>query len=210
MVQRRLTHVHGPVDWIEVFSSRESMSAFVAQFDPYGPLVFFAVQVVQVVIAPIPGNVTALAGGTLFGLWRGFAISSAGLIVGSVIAFGLARFYGRPLVERFVKPSIIDTYIDSVANRHFALLFLVFLLPFFPDDALCFIAGISALSFPVFLLLVILGRPPGMFVASLVGSGIAVVPWWGWIVIAAVSGLAVYLAYRYKDVLDRKLGIKSK
>jgi uncharacterized membrane protein YdjX (TVP38/TMEM64 family) len=62
----------------------------------------------------------------------------------------------------------------------------------------------------VFLLLVVLGRPPGMFVASLVGSGIAVVPWWGWVLIAAASGGTLYLAYRYKDTLDEKLGIRTR
>jgi uncharacterized membrane protein YdjX (TVP38/TMEM64 family) len=198
---------YGPVEWSAVFSSRENLQQFVQQFDPYGPLVFFIVQALQVVVAPIPGNVTALAGGALFGLWTGFLISTAGLVVGSIAAFAVARFYGRPVVEKLVKAETIDKYIDTVAQRHFVLLFLVFLFPFFPDDALCLIAGISALPFHVFLLLVILGRPPGMFVSSLVGSGIAVVPWWGWVIIASVSGTVLYFAYRYKDVLDRKLGV---
>jgi uncharacterized membrane protein YdjX (TVP38/TMEM64 family) len=209
-VYRWFQAAYGPVNWAEVFSSREAVRAFVEQFDPYGPLVFFVVQSLQVIVAPIPGNVTALAGGALFGLWPGFALSTAGLIVGSCAAFALARIYGRPLVEKLVKPEVVDKYIDTMANRHFVLLFLIFLFPFFPDDALCLIAGISALPFHVFLLLVVVGRPPGMFVSSLVGSGIAVVPWWAWIIIAAVSGGILLLAYRYKDVLDRKLGIDGK
>ncbi|MFW5686055.1 MAG: TVP38/TMEM64 family protein [Spirochaetota bacterium] len=199
--------VHGPVNWAEVFSSRENFRDFVSRFNPYGPLVFFVIQAAQVVVAPVPGNITALAGGALYGLWPGFLISTAGLVVGSIAAFGIARFYGRPLVERFVKPSVVDKYIDTVANKHFVLLFLIFLFPFFPDDALCLIAGISALPFHVFLLLVVLGRPPGMFMSSLVGAGIAVVPWWGWVLIAGASGTLLYFAYRYKDALDRKLGM---
>jgi uncharacterized membrane protein YdjX (TVP38/TMEM64 family) len=200
----------GPVSWAQVFSSRESLQQFVHQFDPYGPLAFFLIQSFQVIAAPIPGNITALAGGALFGLWTGFALSTAGLIAGSVAAFFIARVYGRPLVERFVRPDLIDRYIDSVAERHFVLLFLVFLFPFFPDDALCLIAGITALPFHVFLLLVLLGRPPGMFVSSLVGSGIAVVPWWGWVIIAGVSAVVLFFAYRYKDVLDEKLRVSDR
>ncbi|MFW6212063.1 MAG: TVP38/TMEM64 family protein [Spirochaetota bacterium] len=200
---------YGPVDWGEVLSSRESVQAFFDRFDPYVPLAYVIVQAGQVVLAPIPGNVTSVAGGAIFGLWEGFGLSTLGLVIGSVVAFGIARYFGRPLVESFVKPETIDKYIDTVARRHFALLLLIFLFPFFPDDALCLIAGISALPFHVFLLLVVIGRPPGMFVASLVGSGIAVVPWWGWVIIAAVSGVALYFAYRYKDVLDEKLGLKK-
>jgi uncharacterized membrane protein YdjX (TVP38/TMEM64 family) len=199
----------GSVKWGEIISSQEKLQAFVERFDPYAPLVFFLIQALQVILAPIPGNVTALAGGALFGLWEGFIISTLGLLAGSCAAFGIARFYGRPLVERFVKPEIIDKYIDTLANKHFILLFLIFLFPFFPDDALCLIAGISALPFGVFFLLVVIGRPPGMFLSSLVGSGIAVVPWWGWLIIGVVSAAVIFLAYRYKDALDRTLGIKK-
>ena len=207
LVYRWFIKAYGPVDWARVFSSRESLREFVDRFDPYVPLAFFSLQAGQVVFAPIPGNVTALAGGAIFGLWDGFFISTAGLIFGSVVAFGLARYFGRPLVELLVKPATIEKYIDTVARRHFALLLLIFLFPFFPDDALCLIAGISSLPFHVYLLLVVIGRPPGMFVSSLVGSGVAVVPWWGWVIIAAASATVLYFAYRSRDVLDQKLGI---
>jgi uncharacterized membrane protein YdjX (TVP38/TMEM64 family) len=207
LAYRWFIEAYGTVNWSRVFSSRENLREFVDRFDPYVPLAFFLIQAGQVVFAPIPGNVTALAGGAIFGLWDGFFISTAGLIFGSVVAFGLARYFGRPLVELLVKRETVEKYIDTVARRHFALLLLIFLFPFFPDDALCLIAGISALPFHVFLLLVVIGRPPGMFVSSLVGSGVAVVPWWGWVIIAAVSLTALYFAYRYRDVLEEKLGM---
>jgi len=209
LLYRWFTSSYGEVNWAEVFSSRESLRAFVEQFDPYVPLAFFVVQVVQVVVAPIPGNVTALAGGALLGLWGGFLISTAGLLVGSLIAFGLARFFGRPVVEALVEPRIVNKYIDTMANRHFVVLLAIFLVPFFPDDALCFVAGLSALPVPAFLLLVVLSRPPGMFVASLVGSGVAVIPWWGWGIIIVGSGALLLVVYRFKETLERKLGLKE-
>ncbi len=199
-------HAYGPIAWREVFSSRESVRGFVARFDPYGPVAFFVLQLTAVIVAPVPGNVVALAGGALFGLWTGFFLSTGALIVGSSIAFGLARFYGRPLVERFVPGRIIDTYVDHVAERHFALLFGAFLLPFFPDDALCFVSGLSNLRFPVFLALVVIGRPPGMLVASLVGAGLVVVPWWGWVIVAAVSGGVLVVLYRSRDRIEALIG----
>ncbi len=209
LLYRWFTSSYGEVNWAEVFSSRESLRDFVEQFDPYVPLAFFVVQVVQVVVAPIPGNVTALAGGALLGLWGGFLISTAGLLVGSLIAFGLARFFGRPVVEALVEPRIVNKYIDTMANRHFVVLLAIFLVPFFPDDALCFVAGLSALPVPAFLLLVVLSRPPGMFVASLVGSGVAVIPWWGWGIIIVGSGALLLVVYRFKETLERKLGLKE-
>jgi uncharacterized membrane protein YdjX (TVP38/TMEM64 family) len=207
LVYRWFTTSYGQVDWAEVFSSRDNLRAFVERFDPYVPLAFFILQTAQVVVAPIPGNITAVAGGALFGLWGGFLISTLGLLAGSLIAFGLARFFGRPVVEALVEPRIVNKYIDTMANRHFVVLLAIFLVPFFPDDALCFVAGLSALPIPAFLLLVLLSRPPGMFVASLVGSGVAVIPWWGWGIIILISGVLLLVVYRNKETLERKLGL---
>ncbi|MFP4431386.1 MAG: TVP38/TMEM64 family protein [Spirochaetaceae bacterium] len=209
LLYRWFTASYGQVDWAEVFSSRESIRAFVERFDPYVPVAFFVLQVVQVVVAPIPGNVTAVAGGALLGLWGGFLVSTLGLLVGSLIAFGLARYFGRPVVETLVAPEIVNKYVDTMANRHFVVLLAIFLVPFFPDDALCFVAGLSALPVPAFLLLVVLSRPPGMFVASLVGSGVAVIPWWGWGIIILGSGALLLVVYRYKKPLERKLGLNE-
>jgi uncharacterized membrane protein YdjX (TVP38/TMEM64 family) len=197
---------YGPIAWREVFSSRDSVRSFVRQFDPYGPIAFFVLQLTAVIFAPIPGNVVALAGGALFGLWTGFLLSTGALILGSSIAFGLARFYGRPLVERIVSKRIIDRYLDQVAERHFALLFGAFLLPFLPDDALCFVSGLSNLRYRVFLAMVVIGRPPGMFVANLVGAGLVVIPWWAWIIVAVASGALLYVLYRSRDRIEELIG----
>ncbi|TVQ29084.1 MAG: TVP38/TMEM64 family protein [Spirochaetaceae bacterium] len=199
----------GPFAWSEIFSSREELRAFVGRFDPYGPIAFFLLQMLQVIVAPIPGNITALAGGALFGLWPGFFLSSAALVVGSCIAFAMARYYGRPLVERFVPAPVVDKYLDSVADKHFVTLFMMFLLPFFPDDALCFISGLSKLRFRAFLLFVLIGRPPGMFVSNLVGAGVMEIAWWGWALIIAASAAVFWIGYRYKDRIDAKLGISG-
>lgn len=197
----------GEVVWSQVFSSRDSVRQFVEQFDPYDMIVFAFLQIAQVVIAPIPANVLALAGGALFGLWGGFLVSSAGLIIGSLIAFCIARFFGRPVVEAFVEPRHIDRYIDGVANRHFLILLVVVLMPFFPDDVICFVAGLSSMPIPAFLFLIILGRTPGMLVSSLIGSGVAVIPWWGWMLIAIASAVVLTITFRHRSALERTLGL---
>jgi uncharacterized membrane protein YdjX (TVP38/TMEM64 family) len=199
--------VEGAVDWSQVFSSRDSVREFVEQFEPYDVAAFVLLQVAQVVIAPIPANVIALAGGALYGVWGGFLVSSAGLILGSLLAFSLARLFGRPVVEAFVDPRHIDRYIDGVANRHFLILLMVVLVPFFPDDVICFVAGLSSMPIPAFLFLIILGRTPGMLVSSLVGSGVAVIPWWGWLLIAGATAIVLWTTVRHRATLERKLGL---
>jgi uncharacterized membrane protein YdjX (TVP38/TMEM64 family) len=199
--------VEGGVDWGQVFSSRDSVRQFVEQFEPYDMVAFVLLQTAQVVIAPIPANVVALAGGALYGLWGGFLVSSAGLLLGSLVAFTIARLFGRPVVEAFVEPRAIDRYIDGIANRHFLILLVVVLVPFFPDDIICFVAGLSSMPVPAFLFLIVLGRTPGMLVSSLVGSGVAVIPWWGWLMIAGASAMVLWTTFHYRATLERKLGL---
>ena len=151
----------------QIFSSAEQMREFVESFGATAPVIFFLLQTFQVIAAPIPGNVTALVGGALFGFWKSFLITIAALAAGSSIAFMLVRLYGRPLVERFVKPQIIDKYLDSGSKKYSLYLFLLFLVPFFPDDALCFIAGLTGISYKAFILIVIIARPDSPFPALL-------------------------------------------
>lgn len=198
-----------PVAWwkqgAEIFSSRESIARYVAQWGFWAPVVFVLIQTAQVILAPIPGNITALAGGALFGWGIGFLLSSLGLVIGSIIAFWLGRFFGKPLVVRIVGEKTYARYEGVVARKGIWVLFLLFLIPFFPDDALCFLAGMTAISFPLFVVLVIVGRLPGMLVSNLAGSGLINLTLWQWTVVAIVcAGLAVLL-FRYREKIENYL-----
>lgn len=195
-----------PAQWWErgreIFSSRESIERYVARWGLWAPFVFVLVQAAQVILAPIPGNITALAGGALFGWGVGFLLSSIGLIIGSMIAFWLGRYYGMPLVVRMVGQKTYERYEGVVARKGTWVLFLIFLVPFFPDDALCFLAGMTAISFPLFTLLVVVGRLPGMLVSNLAGSGLIHLSIWQWAIVAVLCiGLAI-IVFRFRDKIE--------
>lgn len=188
-----------------VFSSLEEMRAFIGGFGRIAPIIFFLLQTMQIIAAPIPGNVTALVGGALFGFWPSFLITVAALATGSTIAFLLVKRYGRPLVERFVDPETIDKYLDNKTTTYSMYLFLLFLLPFFPDDALCFIAGLTKIKFRRFFTIALIARPPGLAFSCLAGSGAIMVPWWGWAIIAVASVIFVYSYYRWGQKIENWL-----
>ncbi len=189
----------------EVFSSKETLREFVESYGLLAPLVFFLLQTMQIVIAPIPGNVTTIAGGLLFGFWKSFALTTAALVCGSSMAFMLSRMFGRPLVDRFVSPGVIDRYFDRLSRRYTVYLFLLFLFPLFPDDALCFLAGLTSIRYPVFLLIVLVARPPGLAFSALVGAGLISMSLWGWIALGLVSGALLYLSLKYGERIEIRL-----
>jgi uncharacterized membrane protein YdjX (TVP38/TMEM64 family) len=151
----------------------ETVRAAIRATGPLAPLAFLTIQALQVLVAPIPGQVLGFVAGYLFGVVLGTALSVAGATVGGYVAFVLARRYGRPVVERLVTADAIALF-DGVSADHGRLvLFLFFLVPGLPDDAICFLAGVSEMDTRSFLLASVVGRTPGYFLVALAGAQVA-------------------------------------
>ena len=193
--------------WFTPFETKEAVREYVASFGGWAPLAFFVLQFLQVIVSPIPGSVTTLAGGLLFGLLPAFLMSTAAVFLGSVCAFLLGKIFGRPLVERIVGKETIDKYMTVVSSRQRVVLFMMFLLPFFPDDILCLIAGLSAIRLPGFSLLVIITRPWGLLFSALVGAGLIAVPMWGWIIIGIFAVVLFILSIKYAPQIEERIKI---
>jgi len=188
--------------WFSIFDSVEELQEFIAGYGAWAPLVFFLLQVLQVILAPIPGSVTTLVGGIFFGFWKAMIISVAAVLTGSVILFLLAKSLGRPLVAKLVGKNKMEKYMSKLSSRQFWVLFMMFLMPFFPDDVLCLMAGLTAIRFPGFVLMVLVTRPWGLVFSALVGSGAISVPVWGWVIIVMLSAALLYISIRYPDKLE--------
>src|SRR2546428_8611516 len=85
---------------MRLYLDRHFMAATLRQWGVLAPLVFIVIQALQVIIAPIPGEVTGLLGGFIFGQWLGFFYSTLGLTAGSLFAFWVGRRLGAPYVRR--------------------------------------------------------------------------------------------------------------
>lgn len=133
---------------------------------------FIAVQFLQILVAPIPGQAVGVLAGALFGPWLGLVYSMAGAVLGFTTVFVLAKLLGRPFVEKFVKKQDLDKFDKLTKKAGPLVLFLVFLLPGFPDDAICYIAGLSDLRIRTLVLISMAGRLPGYAITSFMGAGI--------------------------------------
>ena len=152
-----------------VFSSQEKLRDFIADFGVAGGLVFVFIQIVQVVIPIIPGGVSCLAGVILFGAGLGFIYNYVGICIGSVIAFLIARAYGKPLLEKMFEPKLIEKYESwtQTQNRFAKLFALAIFLPVAPDDFLCYLAGTTNMSLKMFTVIILLGKPCSIAAYSL-------------------------------------------
>ncbi|MCU0578589.1 MAG: VTT domain-containing protein [Desulfobacterota bacterium] len=140
------------------FLDRKRLAEFIKSFGAVAPLIFISVQIFQVLFAPIPGEVTGFLGGFLFGNFFGLLYSTIGLGLGSWLAFVFSRWVGRPVVERIIKPSLIDRFDYLMAHKGAFIAFLLFLIPGFPKDYLCYILGLGHMGLKEFLVISTVGR----------------------------------------------------
>lgn len=159
-------------DLVSLFRNRETLRSWIKAQGPYGMLAYVGLEALQVVLFILPGEVVQLVGGYAFGLWMGTLLSVAGILLGSVFNFGVGRLLGRPFVEAvFSKEKIERLEKLTSSGREAAGFFLLFAIPGIPKDALCYVAGMSSsFSLPLFLLVSTIGRLPGIFGSSFMGS----------------------------------------
>ncbi|MDD5551745.1 MAG: VTT domain-containing protein [Candidatus Pacebacteria bacterium] len=155
-----------------LLQNQDNLRNFILNFDILAPIVLILLVVLQILFAPIPGQIAGLAGGYIFGPILGTIYVMTGFIIGSFIVFTLSRRYGRPFVEKVVKKKTIKKFDNLVSDKGLFTLFLLYLLPVFPDDAISYIAGLSKLKIRDLIIISTIGRLPGFLILSLVGAEI--------------------------------------
>ena len=143
----------------------------------WAPLVFIGIQALQVIVAPIPGEVTGFFGGFVFGQWVGLAYSMVGLSLGSFLAFAVGRWLGTAFVQRLVSPAVWHRLGFVVEAEGAIVCFILYLIPGFPKDVLCYLFGLSPMPFWVFALTSTTGRLPGTWVLSAQGAAVLGAAW---------------------------------
>jgi len=180
--------------------SPKRLRLFIESFGPFAAVVFVVVQALQVVFAPVPGEATGFVGGYLFGNVLGVILSTIGLTLGSMGAFYLARIFGLKLVERVVKKEYITKFNDFVTHRGLYISYILFLIPGFPKDSLCYLLGVSHIRFLDFFLMNLLGRLPGTVILTFQGTAVKDARYKAFLILligSAVVTLALYLTRNY-------------
>lgn len=190
--------------------SKESLRDAIEQAGAWAPIVFMLLTFLQVTFIPIPSAVTILSGNLLFGVGLTFIYSLAGLVLGSCFAFFLGRVLGRRFVNWIVgDKEQVEKYLKMTKGKEVVIFFFMFLLPAFPDDLLCLIAGITPIGFITFLIIQIICRPIAILGTLFFMSG-EVIPYEGWglavIAVVAVVAIALFvIAFKNSDKINEKI-----
>ena len=194
--------------WINLWgklNSPEKLRQLILDLGFWGRSFFVFLQFVQVTFIPIPSPIVIIAGSLVYGAFQAGLLSLAGILLGSAVAFFLGKVFGKKLVIFMVGDEAEKKWIKFLNNCKYSFV-LMMLLPCFPDDLLCLVAGLTDMSWRFFILTQLFTRPIGVFLVSYLSNG-EVIPYhgWGlfvWGAIILFSVLAIYLSSKYSQKIE--------
>ena len=135
---------------------------------------FLLLQVLQVVVALIPGGLIQILGGVVFGIFWGTVLSLIGTLLGEIVVFYVVRWLGMPIVEALIDAKGIKklNFLQDTKKCELAV-FILFLLPVMPKDALTYLAPLTKIKPSTFFILSMVARSPALIISNVFGSSLS-------------------------------------
>ncbi len=191
--------------FLDIVRDEATLEAYLENAGSWMGVLFVALQYLQVVILPIPSFVTVAAGTALFGPLRCAIFSLVGILLGSFTAFLIGRYVGYKAVAWMIGKDTLDKWLKKVKGKDKLLLSAMFLLPVFPDDVLCFVAGLSSMSLAFFSCVILLSRVIAIFTTCYSVTLIPFDTWWGialWIFFFVAVAVLFVVLYKKSDAIE--------
>lgn len=191
----------------ERFSDFTSLTACIRDCGVWGMAIFIGLTIFQVVVLPVPEAVTILLGVAIYGATISFVLSVIGTMIGSLISFALGKVFGRRLCNWIFGKDNTEKYARLLNDKGRFLFVIMLLFPAFPDDMLCTIAGITAMSYAYFFVACLVTRPVMIGLTAYLGSG--VIPFSGrgipvWVAIACIMFVAFVAVGRIRSLIENR------
>lgn len=192
----------------EQINSVEKLQNIILSWGFWGRFGFVMLQLLQVTFIPLPSTVTIIAGTLVYGPLQASLLSLAGILLGSMLAFLLGKVFGKKLVVFMVGEKTCEKWVNFLSNAKYSF-FVMMVLPIFPDDVLCLVAGLTNMSWTFFTVTNLIARPIGIFTVSYFGSG-HLIPYHGWglivwaILIVLIIAVLI-LSYKYQKQIENFL-----
>ena len=190
---------------IKKIGSINALREYISEFGSMAVFLYILFCFLQVVILPVPGSVTVAAGVALFGPLKCSIYSFIGITLGSITAFAIGRWIGEKAVKWIVGEDTLKKWLEKLKGKDYLILSIMFLLPLFPDDVLCFVAGLSSMTWPYFLIMITITRASSVLGTAYSVGLIPFTTWWGiliWLIIGALIVLAFWVVCKYSDKID--------
>ncbi|MBO7345132.1 MAG: TVP38/TMEM64 family protein [Clostridia bacterium] len=201
--------------FFDKIQSVNEFQEYIKSFGGFAVVVFVLIQFLQVVLLPLPSFLTIGVGVLLFGPLKCAVYSFIGIFIGSMVAHFVGKFFGVKIVRWVIGEKTLNKIVKMMEGKSELLLSIMFLFPFFPDDALCFVSGIVAVDSKFYFYMVLFTRLVTVFLSafSINNSLIPYDTWWGillWGLFFLFAIFVVFAVYKWSDKIKTILNKCSK
>lgn len=165
-------HFYDELQFLNTDEGRNELINKIQNTGIFGSIILIILQVLQVVVAFIPGEFVELICGAMFGPFWGLLICLIGLNIGTMIIFALVKILGKPFVRENTKNSKLKLDFFKDHNRALIILFFVFLVPGIPKDILIYPIPLTKIKMTKFMFVSTIARIPSIFSSTIIGSSI--------------------------------------
>jgi len=210
-----LTCVLGVIFWplirnLQNVEYREKFTTWVAGLGIRGGLILLGIQVLQIVVAVIPGGPVQLIAGAAYGPWLALLILEAGCAIATMVVFFMVRKFGVPFVTRFFGADAINTWGFLRDEKKTALVtFILFLIPGVPKDTLTYLAPLSRLSLVQFTLISVVARFPAIFISVTMGDAAMRGNWLMLVLLFSLTAIIGILGIQFRDRLINRFSSRK-
>jgi uncharacterized membrane protein YdjX (TVP38/TMEM64 family) len=195
---------------VRLYRDKHFLKATVRSWGWLAPVGFVAIQALQVIISPFPGEVTGPVGGALFGTTWGLIYSTVGLTIGTLLCFWMGRMWGEPLVRPFLSDRNWHRLNFIIEAEGAIICLILYLIPGFPKDIISYLFGISPMPFWLFAAVSTLGRLPGTWISSYFGANVGEQHYiWALVFIALMAAICLPIYY-YRDRILAGLRLRAR
>lgn len=194
-------------------SSVDGLREYISRSGSMAAFIYISFCFLQVILLPVPGSVAVAVGVAMFGPLKCAVFSFIGIFLGSLVAFLVGRWIGYRAVCWIAGKESIDKWLAKLKGKDYLILSIMFLLPMFPDDVLCFVAGLSSMTWTYYIVMILITRAISVLTTAYSFELIPFTTWWGiiiWLILAALIVLSFWIVIKYSDKIDRFIKSKFK
>lgn len=193
---------------LKELATAEGREKLMLKLESYGALkhiVFIGIQILQVIIAFIPGEPIELIGGALFGWWMALILCLLGTLLGTIIVFYLVKLLGKPFINIIIPEEKISKFRFLNDSRKLKLtIFILYLIPGTPKDVLTYCAPLTPIRPLHFFIIVTFARIPSVISSNIIGSSVSSGNWVLSLIVTIITGALGICGIWFSNKLVKK------
>ena len=174
------------------FTDAEFIKEEIESYGNFGKFIYVVINFLQTTLIPITNIPTIFAGTYVYGPLDAANLAIIGVLVGSVVSFYIGRIFGTKLLIWILGEQKLNKYLEMMKGRENVVFFLTMLLPGFPDDIICMVAGITPMRFRFFAITLLITRTLPIYLTAYGASVIPLDSVWGWVVWISIYVIVFY------------------